>query len=75
MRQATIPTEDPEKVEQALNVSVVALALLMLVRGVSVHAGFAVFMAVAVPVLLRLSLGLLIKDEFGTEGYVDFDGA
>jgi len=75
MKQATIPIEDPEKLEQALNVSVAVLALLMLVRGISVHAGFAVFMAVAVPLLLRLSLGLLIRDEFGTEGYVNLDGA
>lgn len=74
MRQVEIPTEDPEKLEKALNVFLVVLGILMLVRGVTVHAGFAVFMAVIVPALLRLTLGLLIRDEFGTEGYVEYDG-
>jgi hypothetical protein len=57
----TISTQT-QRIGQVLNLFAVVLSVSMFARGVEVHLGFALFMAVAVPLLLRLTLGLLIHE-------------
>lgn len=62
MKQVNISIDDPESTERMLNVFVVLMAVVLFARGVTVHAGFALFMAVVVPGLLRLFVGLLLSE-------------
>jgi hypothetical protein len=62
MKQVNLSIEDPESTERILNVFVVLMAVVLFARGVTVHAGFALFMAVVVPGLLRLFVGLLLSE-------------
>jgi hypothetical protein len=59
-----------DRTERALNAFAVVLSVSLFARGFEFHVGFAVFMAVAVPLLLRLTLGLLVY-EYRHETWVD----
>ncbi|MCX2819032.1 MAG: hypothetical protein ACI9QA_000839 [Methanobacteriota archaeon] len=62
--------ESDGRTEKALNAFAVVLSLSLFARGFGSHLGFAVFMAVVVPVLLRLTLGLLVY-EYRHETWVE----
>jgi len=55
---------------RALNVFAVLLSVTLFARGVGAHTGFAVFMAIVVPLLLRVTLGLLVY-EFRVGSWVE----
>jgi len=65
--------DEPERTEQALNVFTVLLSFALFARGVDVHAGVATFMAVVVPLLLRLTLSVLIHEYRYEAGVRAFD--
>lgn len=66
--------ETHERTGQALNALAVVLSVSLFARGVEFHLGFAVFMAVVVPVLLRLTLGLLLYEFRGDPWVESLDG-
>lgn len=59
-----------DRTERILDAVTVVLSVSLFARGFEFHLGFALFMAVIVPVLLRLTIGLLVY-EYRHEPWVE----
>jgi hypothetical protein len=57
-----ISTDESERTDRVLNALAVVLSVSLFIRGFEFHVGVAAFMAVVVPLLLRITLGLLVYE-------------